>query len=68
MRELTKIELNKKILAMRVRAKLRLRSQEQYVRELNAQLPALEAEHDRLAHQDELMEIPEAFPMVIEAR
>ena len=46
MEKLDSIQLDKKLLAMRVRTKLRLKSQEQYVRDLNEVLPAAEAEFD----------------------
>ena len=47
MTKLTQIQMEKKRLAMRVRAKLRLAHQEAYAEELNELLPALEAKFDK---------------------
>lgn len=61
MKHLDRVEMNKKKLAMRVRARLRLEAQEAYAERLNDLLPALEAEHDQLALDGNFAELPEVF-------
>lgn len=66
MKKLDKVELAKKILAMRVRARLRLRAQEQYAQELNDILPDLEKAFDQKTHRGVLPAPIPAIPDVIE--
>jgi hypothetical protein len=54
MKRLGTIELAKKKMAMRVRAMLRLKAQEQYLDELNELLPASEILFDKKVQQGRL--------------
>jgi hypothetical protein len=54
MKRLGTIELAKKKMAMRVRAMLRLKAQEQYLDELNEMLPAAEILFDKKVQQGRL--------------
>ena len=54
MKRLGTIELAKKKMAMRVRAMLRLKAQEQYVDELNELLPEAEILFDKKVQQGKL--------------
>lgn len=54
MRKLDKIDLEKKRMAMRVRAALRLKAQEQYLEDLNEVLPDALAAFDKKTKLGEL--------------
>lgn len=54
MKRLGKIELEKRKMAMRVRAALRLRAAEMYLEELNEVLPTAEIQFDKKVMQGQL--------------
>lgn len=65
MNKLTDIQMAKRKMAMRVRARLRLKAAEQYLDDLDAILPALEHKFDQATLEGKKLPPIVAFPEIL---